>query len=47
MYRVFQDRSDYYNFIPMNDLYFKYYNNYPKNECADLMFTFTINSLMT
>ena len=27
MYGVFQDRSDYYTFIPMNDLYFKYYNS--------------------
>ena len=35
MYGVFQDRSDYYTFIPMNDLYFKYYNKYPKNLCAD------------
>ena len=35
MYGVFQDRSDYYTLIPMNDLYFKYYNVYPKNECAD------------
>ena len=35
MYGVFQDRSDYHTFIPMNDLYFKYYNEYPKNECAD------------
>lgn len=35
MYGVFQDRSDHYTFIPMNDLYHKYYNKYPKNECAD------------
>ena len=35
MYGVFQDRSDHYTFIPMNDLYFKYYKSYPKNECAD------------
>ena len=35
MYGVFQDRSDYYTFIPMNDLYHKYYNCYIKNECAD------------
>lgn len=27
MYGVFQDRSDHYTFIPMNDLYFKYYNS--------------------
>ena len=26
MYGVFQDRSDHYTFIPMNDLYYKYYN---------------------
>lgn len=35
MYGVFQDRSDHYTFIPMNDLFFKYYGHYPKNECAD------------
>lgn len=35
MYGVFQDRDDHYTFIPMNNLYFKYYNEYPKNECAD------------
>ena len=35
MYGVFQDRDDFYTFIPMNDLYYKYYNEYPKNECAD------------
>ena len=35
MYGVFQDRNDYYTFIPMNDLYYKYYKEYPKNECAD------------
>lgn len=35
MYGVFQDRSDHYTFIPMNQLYFKYYNKYPLNECAD------------
>jgi len=35
MYGVFQDRTDYYTFIPMNDLYFKHYNEYPKKECAD------------
>ena len=26
MYGVFQDRSDHYTFISMNDLYFKYYS---------------------
>lgn len=35
MYGVFQDRTDYHTFIPMNDLYYKYYNRYPLNECAD------------
>lgn len=35
MYGIFQERTDYHTFIPMNDLYFKYYNDYPKNECAD------------
>ena len=35
MYGVFQYRNDIKTFIPMNDLYFKYYNNYPKNECND------------
>lgn len=35
MYGVFQNRDDFYTFIPMNDLYYKYYNEYPKNECAD------------
>lgn len=43
MYGVFQDRSDYYTFIPMNDLYFKYYNSYPKNECADSGYGIYIN----
>ena len=35
MYGVFQDRNDYYTFIPMNDKFKKYYGFYPKNECAD------------
>ena len=43
MYGVFQDRSDQYTFIPMNDLYFKYYNCYPKNECADSGYGIYIN----
>lgn len=43
MYGVFQDRSDYYTFIPMNDLYFKYYNEYPKNECADSGYGIYVN----
>lgn len=43
MYGVFQDRSDHYTFIPMNDLYFKYYNEYPENECADSGYGIYIN----
>ncbi len=43
MYGVFQDRSDYYTFIPMNDLYFKYYGKYPKNECDDSGYGIYIN----
>lgn len=35
MYGVFQDRSDINTLIPMNNLYFKYYNEYPINECDD------------
>jgi len=35
MYGVFQDRDDHYTFVPMNDLYYKYYKKYPINECAD------------
>lgn len=35
MYGVFQDRSDINTLIPMNELYYKYYGNYPKNECDD------------
>ena len=35
MFGVFQNRSDYHTFIPMNNLFYKYYGNYPKNECAD------------
>ena len=35
MYGVFQDRTDYYTFIPMNEKFKKYYGFYPKNECAD------------
>ena len=35
MFGVFQNRSDYHTFIPMNDLFYKYYGYYPKNECAD------------
>lgn len=43
MYGVFQDRSDYYTFVPMNNLYFKYYNEYPKNECADSGYGIYVN----
>ncbi len=43
MYGVFQDRSDHYTFIPMNDLYYKYYNEYPKIECADSGYGIYIN----
>lgn len=43
MYGVFQDRSDHYTFIPMNDLYYKYYNRYPENECADSGYGIYIN----
>ncbi len=35
IYGVFQNRDDFYTFIPMNNLYHKYYNKYPTNECAD------------
>ena len=35
MYGVFQDRADINTLIPMNDLYYKYYNKYPRNECDD------------
>ncbi len=35
MYGVFQDRSDFNTLIPMNNLYKKYYNSYPTNECDD------------
>ena len=43
MYGVFQDRSDYHTFIPMNDLYFNYYEEYPKNECDDAGYGIYIN----
>lgn len=43
MYGVFQDRIDYYAFIPMNNLYFKYYNKYPKNVCADSGYGIYVN----
>lgn len=35
IYGIFQHRYDSKTFIPMNDLYFKHYNKYPKNECDD------------
>ena len=43
MYGVFQDRSDHYTFMPMNDLYFKYYNEYPRNLCADAGYGIYVN----
>lgn len=43
MYGVFQDRSDHYTFIPMNDLYYQYYGCYVKNECADSGYGIYIN----
>lgn len=43
MYGVFQNRTDYYTFVPMNDLYFKYYQTYPKNECDDSGYGIYIN----
>jgi transposase len=43
IYGVFQDRSDHYTFIPMNDLYHKYYKKYPENECADAGYGIYIN----
>lgn len=43
MYGIFQDRTDHYTFIPMNDLYYKYYDEYPKNECADSGYGIHIN----
>ena len=43
MYGVFQDRADYYTFIPMNDKFKKYYGFYPKNECADAGYGIYVN----
>ena len=43
MYGVFQDRSDYYTFIPMNDKFKEYYGFYPKNECADAGYGIYVN----
>lgn len=43
MYGVFQDRNDYYTFIPMNDKFKKYYGFYPKNECADAGYGIYLN----
>lgn len=43
MYGIFQNRDDHYTFIPMNDLYYKYYSEYPKNECADAGYGIYIN----
>lgn len=35
MYGVFQDRADYYTFIPMLKRYRQHYRRYPTNICAD------------
>ena len=35
MYGVYQDRTDYYTFTSMLDLYKQYYKKYPENICAD------------
>ena len=43
MYGVFQDRTDYYTFIPMNNKFKNYYGFYPKNECADAGYGIYIN----
>ena len=43
MYGVFQDRTDYYTFIPINEKFKKYYGFYPKNECADAGYGIYIN----
>lgn len=43
MYGVFQDRTDFHTFIPMHNLYFKYYGSYPKNECDDSGYGIYIN----
>lgn len=43
IYGVFQDKSDHYTFIPMNNLYFKYYMEYPENECVDSGYGIYIN----
>lgn len=43
MYGVFQDRSDHHTFIPMNNRYFKYYQKYPRNICADSGYGIYVN----
>ena len=43
MYGLFQDRSDYYTFTPMLDLYYEYYKKYPKNICADSGYGIYVN----
>lgn len=43
MYVVYQDRTDYYTFIPMLDSYYQYYKEYPKNICADSGYEIYIN----
>ena len=43
IYGVFQDRSDYHTFIPMNNLFYEYYGFFPENECADSGYGIYIN----
>lgn len=43
MYGIFQDRTDYYTFTPMLDLYHKHYKKYPENICADSGYGIYIN----
>lgn len=43
MYGVFQDRSDHYTLKPMNELYFRYYCDYPRNLCADAGYGIYVN----
>ena len=43
MYGLFQDRADYYTFTPMLDLYYKHYQKYPNNICADSGYGIYVN----
>ncbi len=43
MYGVYQERTDYYTFISMNNLFYKYYGFYPQNECADSGYGIYVN----